>query len=736
MSKLGTFTRRTFLIGSAAIAGGIAFGTYKYLTPADNPLLDGLKEGEAALTPFVKIDANGVTLITPRADKGQGVYSLQAMLLAEELDVDPYQVTLSPGKPSLAYYNGAVMDEAMPGFGDVIGKLLGFQITGGSSTVPDLYQRLRMAGAVARETLKMAASVVYNVPVEELTTENGFVILPDERAISYQELAPSAANIAPQNEVTLRPASQWRYLGKPHQRLDTLAKSTGTQNYGIDMRADNMVYASVRANPGLGAPVKSFNASNAKKMRGVKRVMPITNGVAVVADNTWRAFKAVNAIEIEWQPAPYPANSAQMWQVLENHIQPEFENIQRLDNGRVEQVLAGGAPTELVSAEYRTPYLAHAPLEPMNATVLITDTRIDIWTGTQIPRFIENHVAQLTGYAKANIHLHVLPMGGSFGRRLEDTYVLQAVEIAMAMKGTPVKMTWSREEDMSHDYPRPMTLAKAKGRVSNGHVVAMDMQLVSASLMASWFGRIDNALPGPDATITTGADDQPYGIEHYRVTGYKAPEMVPISSWRSVGASQNGFYHESFLDELIVQAGADPMAERIRLCNDPVADQVLATLAELANWQGSKPSKNRGRGVAMTRSFGVACAYVVDVTNTPAGIRIDKVYIVADVGLVLDPVNVEAQLFGAAIWGLGHGINCELTYDNYAPQQTNYHQYQGMRLNQVPIFHIKVLENNQSIKGIGEPGVPPAAPALANAIFAATGKRIRELPMNKTMNFI
>ena len=711
--------------------GGVAFGTYKYLTPEQNPLLDDLKEGEAALTPFVKIDADGITLITPRADKGQGVYSVQAMLLAEELDVDPYQVKLSPGKPHKAYYNGAVMDEAMPGFGDVIGKLLGLQITGGSSTVPDMFERLRMAGAVARETLKAAAALVYNVPVESLDTANGKVFLPDGRSFTYQELAPSAANIDVVNQVPLRPASQWRYIGKPHQRLDTLAKSTGTQHYGIDMQTDNMLYASVRANPGLGAPVKSFNASAAKKMRGVKRVMPITNGVAVVADNTWRAIKAVNAIEVDWQPAPYPENSEQMWQVLTQHVAPKFENIQRLNEGNVEQVLADAGAEELVTAEYRTPYLAHAPLEPMNATVLASDTRLDIWTGTQIPRFIEDHVAQLTGYPQANVHLHVLPMGGSFGRRLEDTYVLQAVEIAMGFKGTPIKMTWSREEDMTHDYPRPMTLAKARGRVGAGHVLAMDMQLVSASLMASWMGRIDSAPPGPDATITTGADDQPYNIEHYRVTGYKAPEMVPISSWRSVGASQNGFYHESFLDELIAQAGADPMAERIHLCNDPVAHQVLETLADFAQWQGNKPSKHRGRGVAMTRSFGVACGYVVDVTHTRSGIRIDKVYIVADVGLVLDPVNVEAQLFGAAIWGLGHAMNCELTYENYAPQQTNYHQYQGMRLHQTPAIFVKVLENNEEIKGIGEPGVPPAAPALANAIYAATGKRIRELPMNK-----
>ncbi|MFD2165606.1 molybdopterin cofactor-binding domain-containing protein [Thalassotalea euphylliae] len=734
MSKLRTFTRRAFLIGTTAIAGGVAFGTYKYLTPEDNPLLDDLKADEAAITPFVKIDQHGVTLITPRADKGQGAYSIQAMLLAEELDIDPYQVRTSPGKPSAAYYNGAVLDEAAPGFGDVLGKLLGMQITGGSSTVPDMYERMRLAGAVARETLKQAAATLYSVDMAKLTTKNGQVHLPDGRAINYSELATAAANIAPVNDVSLRPPSSWKYLGKPHQRTDILAKSTGTQDYGIDVTFDNMLYASVRANPGIGAGAASFDDTKAKALRGVKKILPITNGVAVIADNTWRAIKAVNAIDITWSPGPYPENSAQMWQVLEQHLTPEFENVERKNEGDIAKALSVGN-SNVISHSYRTPYLAHAPLEPMNATVLVTDNKVEIWTGTQIPRFVVNHVAELTGLLKSQIHLYAQPMGGSFGRRLEDTYVLQALEIAQAMKGTPIKMTWSREEDMQHDYPRPMTLAKAQGSVENGQVSAMQLQIVSASLVASWMGRIDSAPPGPDATITTGADDQPYGIPHYRVTGYKAPEMVPISSWRSVGASQNGFYHESFLDELITEAGADPLKERLRLCNDDIATKVLEKLGEISQWQGPKPAENKGRGIAMTKSFGVPVGFVVDVSYEASRIRIDHVYIVADVGAVLDPINIEAQLSGGAIFGLGHAMNCELTYENYAPVQTNYHQYQAMRINQAPDITVHVLENGDAIKGAGEPGVPPAAPALANAIYAATGQRIRELPLNKAITF-
>ena len=733
MSKVGTITRRTFLIGSAAIAGGVGFGYYQYKKPSPNPLLIDLKEGEAAITPFVKITKDGITLVTPRADKGQGAYSLQAHLLAEELDVDPTKVMLTPGRPGKAYYNGAVMDEAAPGLGDVIGKLLGMQMTGGSSTTPDMFDRLREAGAVARETIKSAAAEKFSVSVEQLKTEDGKVLLPDGRAINYTDLAADAAAVEPVNKIELREPQQWRYIGKPVQRLDVLAKSTGTQKYGIDLKLENMLYATTRTNPGWGAEGVVNDSSAAEKMRGVKKIVPIKGGVAVIADNTWRAFKAAEAIDISWDGGSFPSDSAKMWKVLEDHMDPEYKNVQRRNEGDAEQALSEG---EVIEAEYRTPHLAHAPLEPINAIVKYTDTRIDIWTGTQIPRFIEDHVKKATGVAKENIHLHAQPIGGSFGRRLEDSYVLQALEIAQAMPGVPIKMTWSREEDMTHSTPRPMTISRGRGKVSNGQVETMQLEMVAPSLNGSWFGRLAVAPPGPDATITQGADDQPFAVPNYRVVGYKSPEMVPVSLWRSVAASQNGYYHECFMDELIHEAGADPLRERLRLCSDPVAQKVLEKVGELSNWDGKQLGENQGRGLAFVRSFGVPTAEVVDVTITPRGVRIDDVYVVCDVGRIVDPINIEAQIFGGVIWGLGHAMNCELTYKNYTPVQTNYHAYEGMRMYQTPKIHIKVLENQEEIKGIGEPPVPPAAPALANAIFAATGERIRELPLYNHIDFV
>ena len=564
-------------------------------------------------------------------------------------------------------------------------------------------------------------------------TENGAVVLPDGKRLPYTELAADAAQTAPVTDVALRDPSKWRYLGKPFLRTDMVAKSTGTQSYGIDLAFKDMVYATVRTNPGLGGPMKSYDAAAAEKMRGVKKIVPITSGIGVIADNTWRAFKAADAVKIEWGPAPYPATTEEMWKTLESSATPERQDSRLRDDGDVEAALAAG---KVITAEYRTPYLAHAPLEPSNATVLVSDDRCDIWCGTQIPNFLLDHAAKLTGLDRSAIFLYAQPMGGSFGRRLEDDYVLQAIEVAMAMKGTPVKMTWTREEDMTHNIPRPMHLGKGRGTVKDGKVETLDLDSISQSMARSWFGRLASPPPGPDATIVLGAWDQPFAIPNYRVTGYAAPEMVPVSSWRAPGANSNGFMHDCFLDELIHAAGADPLEERIRLCMHDTSRKVLEAVGKMSGWNGPKIGENRGRGVAFVLSHGVPAAEVIEVTNTPQGIRIDKVFIAVDVGRVLDPVNFEAQAMGGVIFGLGHAMNCELTYDKYRPKQLNYYAYEAMRMYQTPKIEIQGLENGANIRGIGEPTLPPAAPALANAIFAATGKRIRELPLNKSIDFV
>ena len=748
MGIVRTVTRRTFLVGSVAVVGGVAFGTYLAKREIENPLLADLEEGEAAITPYIKIDASGVTFITPRADSGQGAYSIQAALIAEEMDIDPATVAVSPGMPGPAYYNGALLEEGVPfpayntsklaetarRFMSVPAKLLSMQITGGSSTVPDGQIKLRMAGAAARETLKEAAAQQAGITREQLSTEDGHVVLPDGERIAYTELATAAAGIEPITDVDLRSKSDWKYLGKSMPRIDMPAKCTGTEKYGIDLSLENMVIAAVRANPGVGAGVESYDAAEAETMRGVQKVLPIENGVAVVADNTWRAWQAANAIDIEWSAAPYPATTEEIFAEIENVINnDEHRDHRQRDEGDVDASLDDD---DVIEVSYKVPFLAHAPLEPMNAIARVTDDKCEVWTGTQIPLFVRDHAAEITGLDKDQVHVYVQPMGGSFGHKLEDTHVKQAVEVAVALKGTPVKLVWSREEDMTHDYPRPGAIAKGRGKIIDGKVDAFDLSVGQSALVPNWFGRLTGfSIPGPDATITTGSWDQPFDIPHYRVTGYRAPEMVPISSWRSVGASGNGFFHDTLLDELIHEAGADPLAERIRLCLHEPSRKVLEKVGEISGWDGPTISDNRGRGVAFCMSFGVPAAIVTEVTNTDAGIKIDKVFAVVDVGEVLDPVNLEAQVFGGITFGLAHAMNCETTYKNHTAEQNNFHLYQGMRLYQAPEFEIVALGNLTKTRGIGEPGVPPAAPSLGNAIFAATGQRIREMPFNKHISF-
>lgn len=746
MASIGKIARRTFLIGSAAIVGGVAFGVWRYKTPYDNPLANTLAEGEAALTPYVKIDANGATLITPRADKGQGAYHVQAALIAEELDVDLDQIKIDPGPPDKAYWNTALAAEGAdfmaPGEGvmnklagvtsDALMKFIGLQITGGSTTVPDGFMKLRQAGASARETLKLAASEKTGTPTDQLTTSAGQVILPDGTALPYTELASIAAQLDPVQDVALREPSEWRYIGKPMQRLDIVAKSTGTQDYGIDAAVSGMVHATVLMNPAQTGSLRDYDATDALNMRGVKSVLPITGGLGIVADNTWRAFQAAQAIKAEWGPAPFPATMDEHWQRLSDSFTDGVQDSQKRNDGDVEAALSG----DVVEAEYRAPYLAHAPLEPVSAIVRVDDDAAEVWTGTQIPRFVQANVARITGVDAENVTVHVLMMGGSFGHRLEDEVVKQATEIAMQMKGTPVKLTYSREEDMIHDFPRQIAMARARGKVQEGRVEALDLGIAMPSVMASQLGRQGMSSPGPDSQIVAGAWDQPFAIPNKRVTGYRAEGLAPISSWRSVGASSNGFFYNAALDELIHAAGADPLQERLRLCNDDRARKVLEAVAEMSGWDGPNPSEGKGRGIALTYSFGVHCAEVIEVTDTPDGIRIDNVWVAAEVGTVIDPVNFENQVQGGVIFGLGHAMNCELTYTDGVADQWNFDAFPGLRLYQTPRIEVRGLENGDKVHGVGEPPVPPAAPALAGAIFAATGTRLREMPFNKVVDFV
>ncbi|MCK0167724.1 molybdopterin-dependent oxidoreductase [Jannaschia sp. S6380] len=743
MGRAATIARRTFLIGSAAIAGGVAFGVWAYRREGENPLLADLPEGAATLNPYVLIDAGGVTLITPRTDVGQGATSIQATLLAEELDLDPATVRTDPGPASPAYYNGKVAAEGMPlaawddgtaaragrVASDVAGKFVGLHLTGGSTTVPDAYDKLRAAGAAARETLKQAAAERLGLDRAELRTADGAVVPPAGDPIPYAALAADAARLDPVKAAPRDP-SEWRLLGKPMRRTDIVTKSTGTYRYGTDMVLPGMVHATVMSNPAMGGGVASVDDAAARALPGVEAVLPVTDGLAVLADNTWRAMKAARALAVEWgTPDTHAATSEAMWQAHADAFIDDLRDSQFSDDGDVD-----AAPGEVLAAEYRVPFLHHAPLEPANATVRYTPERTDVWAATQGPVFLAATVAAITGQDTDRVHVHALPSGGSFGHRLEDLWIRQTAEIAIQVPGRPVRMTWSREQDMTHGFLRPMAIARGRGTTDGSGVRSFDLGIAAHSVSESQLTRVGYPPIGPDVAIVAAAWDAPYAIPDRRVTGYRVPAGVGVSSWRSVGASHNGFFYESLLSELIHQAGADPVEERLRLLHHAPSRKVLETVAEMAAWDGPK-GDGVGRGVAFTYAFGVPCAQIIEVTQTDRGIRMDRLWLAAEVGRILDPVNLEAQLSGGALFGLGHAIHSEITFEGHAPQQTNYHDYESLRLWQTPRVEVRALGTTGDIRGAGEPGLPAAAPALADAIFAATGTRLREMPFVRAMRF-
>lgn len=746
MSKAATIARRGFLIGSAAVLGGAVFGVYKYRQAHPNPLLADLPEGASAITPYVRIDAQGVTIITPRAEMGQGIHTTLAALVAEELDVAWDAIRVEHGAPGSAYYNRALMQEGVPfaaldhgrmaegmrGTMGVLAKLMGIQGTGGSSSVPDAFDKMRTAGAAARFALLAAAAERLGVPASTLKTDNGAVVAADGRRLLYTALAADAARMPLPDAPPLKPREQWRYLGKAMPRVDMVGKCTGTATFGIDVRQAGMVFATVRMNPAIGAPLKRFDASAAKAMRGVLRVVELPGGVGVIADNTWRAFQAAQAVQCDWAEPVHGATTAAFIDAIVASFDDKHQDSRIRNDGDVTQALASGPVLE---AEYRVPFLAHATMEPMNAVAWLQDGRLDIWTGTQAPTVARDQAAKLAGLEPSQVFVHTQLMGGGFGRRAESDYVLQAVRLATAMMGKPVKLTWSREEDMTQDQYRPAAVARLRGSTAAGTVQALDVRVASPSVLESQGGRLGIAMPGPDKLIAEGTYDQPYGIPNYRATGYRTPALLPISSWRSVGNSYNGFFMESFIDELAAQAGTDPMTLRLSLVNHEPSRQVLSAVAAMSGWD-TPLEKGRGRGVAFHFSFGVPTAEVVEVSVTPDGIRVDQVFVAADVGTALDPRNIEAQLQSAVIFGLSAAMFGEISFAKGAAEQRNFHQYEAVRMGQSPQIQVKVLEGGGRIRGVGETGTPPAAPALANAIFNATGQRIRELPLRKHIGFV
>jgi isoquinoline 1-oxidoreductase beta subunit len=744
--------RRAFLIGSAAVAGGLAVGYYSFRKPYDNPLLKDARSGETVFNPYVKIGAdNKITILVPRAEMGQGVRTTLAALVAEELNVALSDVAIEHGPASWAYYNSAGLEDGGPfakfdtgfaagaarGLFAATGKMLGLQMTGGSSSTTDAFTKMREAGATARVLLIQAAADLLGKPVSALQAKDGQIGDGSGRSLTYGEVAAKAAQLNPPASVELKKRSEWRLLGKPQERTDIPAKVTGKTQFGIDVDLPGMVFATVRMNPNLGGGMKSFDASEAKKMRGVETVASIGNGIVVIADNTWRAFQAANAVKIEWDGADYPKSSPEIFAAIAKSA-GYGEGFAFRSDGDVKELFGAARSEDMIEAEYRAPFLAHACMEPMNATAQWKGGQFDIWVPTQVPTLVQTIAAREFGIHSKDARVHVTFLGGGFGRRLEIDYALYAMRAAKLTNGRPVKVTWTREEDITHDAYRPASIGRFRGVVQKGGLpVAVDANIAAPSILKSVASRMWPYVPiaGPDKIVAEGAFDQPYDISNYRVCGAVVDLNVPIGFWRSVGNSYNGFFHETFMDELAHKSGIDPVQMRLKLMAKwPAAAKAVEKVAEMSDW-GSPLPAGKGRGIAFTLSFGTWVAEVVQVSAQDNAIRIEKVWCAADVGTALDPRIIESQMQSAIIFGLSAAIGQEITFKDGVVQQSNFSDYDAMRINQAPVIEVAVLENSPWMGGAGEPGTPPSLPALGNAIFAATGKRLRELPLSKGVTF-
>jgi len=745
MGKLKTITRRTFMGLGIAGAGGLAVGYYYYQKPYLNPLLASAAEKDAVLTPYV--------IITP--DNQIGVHTTLAALVAEELDVSLDQVNVVHGPAAKAYYNEAMLVEGgpFPFFDEsimagitrnsmkVVSKFLALQVTGGSSATIDAFVKMREAGCAARLTLTAAAAARWRVDANSLQTANGIITNPaDGNTLTYGEVASDAASLNPPSTLKLRPRSEWKILGKSQPRVETLEKITGAPIYGIDMQLPDMLYGTVKISPRFGVGASEVDTTAALAVSGVLDVVEIEtttgSGFGIIAENTWAAFQGAEAIDVEWEIPAYPLGSDGMKEKLTQALNadPDFElNV----TGDVQKAFAQA--DEKIEARYDVPYLAHTTMEPMNATAQLANGKLELWLGTQGPGLAQSTCASLLGMETEDVTVNTLRMGGGFGRRTEVDVALYAAAMAAKTDGRPIKVTWSREEDMTHDTYRPMARGIFSAAIKDGAVSAISADIASPSILTSLMGRTFPSLSpsGPEKIVLEGAFDQPMTIPNTRFSAHIADLPIPIGFWRSVGNSFNGYFYESFLDELAENLHQDPLEFRLSLMNTEEhhpAREVLKRAAAMSGWGNPLP-QGKGRGIAHTLSFGTWVAQVVQVDVTDRVVSIEKVWCAADPGLVLDPANFKAQIMSGIVYGLSQALAQDITFSEGVVDQSNFPDFDAMRMAQCPKIMVELLENSPKMGGAGEPGTPPAIPALANAIFNATGQRIRNMPLSNEIDF-
>ena len=701
MSPLNPTTdRRTFLKAGAAAAGGLLLGTY---LPGNTLDAQFGPPGGGAITPnaFVRIGTDDVvTLIIHKPDNGQGTETSIAMLLAEELECDWSKVRTEFAPINPALYGGAL------------------QGTFGSLAIRTSYEPMRRTGAAAREMLVQAAAARWAIAPAQCRAENGTVVnLATNARLSYGSLAEDAAKRPVPTDIRLKDPSQFRLIGKPTRRVDTPAKITGRATFGIDVRRPGMLYATVARSPVFGGKVARFDATKAKTVPGVTHVVQIPHGVAVVAANTWAAMEGRRALQIEFDDGPNATLTSEgIRQLFASLTEKPGAVAERHGDG--DAALARAAAR--LDAVYEAPYLAHARMEPYACVAHVRGNECDVWVGTQIPGQAHSTAVQASGLPAANVRVHTTYMGGSFGSRGGGAFVAEAVEVAKAI-GVPVNLTYSRDDELQHDLYRPASLVRfAAGLDGDGWPLAWTARIACPT----WMGLRN----GVARESVEGIAD--YDIPHVHVEYHDPRIGIPTGYWRSVGLSQNTFFAESFVDELAIAGKKDPVVLRRRLyAKSPRLVRVLDVAAEKAGWGTPLPA-GRFRGVAAAAGFGSFNAQVVEVSIAGGRPIVHRVVCVVDCGRVVNPSGVEQQLEGGMVYGLSAALRGNITIDRGRVQQTNFHQYEPLRISEMPVVDMHIVPSDAAPGGIGEVATPAIAPAVTNAIFAATGKRIRRLPIS------
>jgi isoquinoline 1-oxidoreductase beta subunit len=713
-SNVNTLSRRNFLRASGLTGTALLLGFYFPSSAKEGKIVNGTgaETGEIEMNAWIIIDTSGkVTLVSHRAEMGQGVYHSIAQIIAEELEVNLADVNIkfAQGSP----------------------KKYGSQITGGSSTIRGSYKNLLSLSATAREMLIAAAASRWSVAKTDCYAEGGHVIhKPSGNKLHYGQLVIEASKLETPQNVLLRQRSDYKLIGKPLHRKDTLMKTNGTAVFGLDKKLPGMMYAVVERNPRLRGKVKSYDDSAALKVQGVKKVIKVVmkvfntdrEGVAVIADSTWAAMQGKRALKVVWDDNGFEhVNTADIFKRQEADLKTK-EGLSYKKQGDADSIIAKAA--KKVDVIYQTPYQSHSPMEPLNCVAHYQNDKIELWGPIQAPDWVQGFISKEFNVPVEQVIVNMTFLGGGFGRKAFLDYPHEAVVISKAINA-PVQVVWTREDDMTQGPYRPGMSYRCEGVISNGDIQAFKVKLCGQN-MDHWQ---DTDRSKPNSSSSEGFLAPYYeSIKNLSIQDVPFDTPIPVMWWRSVYASTNGFAYESFMDELAVEARKDPLAFRRQYLKSDREQKLIDKMEEVSGWKNRQ--KNEGYGVAITECFASTVGHIVKVSTGESGVKIDKVWVVMDCGWYVNPDIIKAQVEGSVVMALGAATIHEITFKDGLTEQSNFDVYKMPRINDVPHVEVFIMENNADAGGVGEPGLPAFSPALTNAIFDLTGKRIRKLPFD------